>query len=200
MSLNVLVIPEDCHKDQHMLDPIVTALVQTIIPHARVKVCTSPRLRGIAQVTDWGQIADIVDRYRGFIHLFLVIVDRDNVRDREAKLRTLESRAVDAFPQPDRGLLGACAWQEIEVWVLAGLTDLPKAWKWDDLRIESNPKETYFDRHARARHLHESVAGGRKALATEAARNYARIRGRCPEIAHLEARIQGWHEANKTLA
>lgn len=190
MSFNVLVIPEDCHKDQHVLDPIVTEAVRRVVPGARVKVCTDPRLRGVGQATKWDYIGPVVERYRGFVHLFLVIVDRDGDPDRHAKLAHLSHKAAEVFERPDRALVGAEAWQEVEVWVLAGMTDLPKGWSWKAIRSEANPKEVYFGPYAAQRGLTAAVAGGRKALAREAAGRYDRVRTKCEEVAALEERIR----------
>lgn len=190
MSFNVLVIPEDCHKDQHVLSPIITRVVRAVIPKARVKVCTDPRLRGVGQATKWDYIGPVVERYRGFVQLFLVVVDRDGDPDRQAKLAHLGRQADALFGDPTRRLIGAEAWQEVEVWILAGMTDLPRGWSWRSIRADANPKEGYFEPYARQRGLAEAVAGGRKALAREAAGAYERLRQRSPEVAELEERIR----------
>ena len=83
------------------------------------------------------------------------------------------------------------AWQEVEVWVLAG-HDLPKDWTWQDIRQEPNPKETYFEPFAKQRSVLDEPGQGRKTLAREAAENYGRIRSLCREdVASLEAAIGG---------
>lgn len=190
MSFNVLVIPEDCHKDQHVLSPIMTRVVQAVIPNARVKVCTDPRLRGVGQATKWEYIGPVVERYRGFIHLFVVVVDRDGNPDRQAKLDHLREQAAATLGGTEKAFIGAQAWQEVEVWILAAMANLPRDWSWQAIREHPNPKETYFDPYARQRGLAEGVAGGRKALAREAASRYDRLRARSPEVAELEAHIK----------
>lgn len=193
MSFNVLVIPEDCHKDRHSLDPIITRLVREIVPKARVRICPNPRLRGVAQALDWPRhISQIVDSHRGVTDLFLVIVDRDGNPDRRAKLDHLEACAAEALNRSDRLLIGAEAWQEVEVWILAGMSDLPKEPAWWAVRAEVNPKETYFDPYARSRGHRDSPEGGRKALALEAAKHYHRIRQLCPEVRDLEDRVRAY--------
>ena len=88
------------------------------------------------------------------------------------------------------------AWQEIEVWVLAG-HDLPSDWNWQVIRDEVNPKETYFLPFATQRKLLDAPGEGRKTLAEEAARRYDRIRQLCPEdIADLEDRVRSFVEGN----
>ena len=76
------------------------------------------------------------------------------------------------------------------MWALAGL-DLPAEWEWKAVRAEIHPKERYFEPLARERGVHEEPGGGRKTLATEAARRYSRIKRLCPEdIGNLEQRIR----------
>ncbi|MCU0672305.1 MAG: hypothetical protein MUE69_05875, partial [Myxococcota bacterium] len=82
------------------------------------------------------------------------------------------------------------AHQEVEVWVLAGLADLPKIWKWADVRKECHPKETYFEPHAARRGLGSAPFGGRESLAEEAARNLQRVSKLCPDFAALEQRVE----------
>jgi hypothetical protein len=82
------------------------------------------------------------------------------------------------------------AWQEIEVWALAG-HDLPRGWNWQEVRVEPNSKEVYFEPYTRQRGLSLEPGGGRKTLAEQAAQRYARIRQRCPEdVANLENRVR----------
>lgn len=82
------------------------------------------------------------------------------------------------------------AWQEIEVWVLAG-HNLPNNWNWQTIRQEIHPKETYFEPFAKQRNVLDTPGEGRKPLAEEAAKRYERIYQLCPEdIQNLEARIQ----------
>ena len=91
----------------------------------------------------------------------------------------------------DRVFLAEHAWQEIEVWVLAGMQDLPADWRWKDVRAERHPKEPYYDGYARARRVLDSPYEGRAILAQEAARSYQRIRQLCPEdVAALDERIR----------
>jgi len=78
-------------------------------------------------------------------------------------------------------LVGENAWQELEVWILAGMQDLPKKWSWQEVRAERDVKETYFDSYVDRRGLRAAPYGGRRTLAEEAARRYDRIRQLCPE-------------------
>ncbi len=88
-------------------------------------------------------------------------------------------------------MLAENAWQEIEVWVLAG-HDLPPDWSWKEIRNEPNPKEVWFEPYAKARGRFDEPGQGRKTLAREAAARYGRIRLLCPEIGELEDRIRSW--------
>ena len=167
MSLNVLVIPEDFRKDQYVLAPI-------------------------DQATRWDRIAEVIDMYP-MVKVFLLIVDRDGKPGRRNVLTKIENQASERFPA-DRTLLAENAWQEIEVWALAGQDDLPKSWKWQAIRDEEHPKEKYFDEIAESRGLLDEPGEGRTTLGREAASNYAKVRARCNEIAKLEGRLEEWLE------
>ena len=108
-----------------------------------------------------------------------------------AALDQLEQKAAALLPV-GRVLLGENAWQEVEVWVLAG-HDLPGDWNWSDIRADLDAKETFFLPYVRQRGLLEAPGEGRKKLSAEAARRYTRIRQLCPEdIGALEERIRLW--------
>ncbi len=187
--MNVLIIPEDFRKDQYILKPIVEAmLTEAGKPRANVRVCLDPLLGGIGRALDWEEIKQILDRY-SMVQMFLLLVDRDGVEGRRSSLDSIEARARERLPN-SRVLLGENAWQEIEVWVLAG-HQLPGEWKWADIRAEVNPKETYFEPFAAKRGVKDQPGGGRKTLAQEAAANYRRVRQLCPEdIQALEGRVR----------
>ena len=190
--MNVLVIPEDFRKDQYILKPIIEAMLTEVgKPRSKVVVCKDPRLGGISQALNKERIEEIINRYKGMVDLFLLCVDRDGVNGRQTRLRELELQANDLLPE-DRCFLAENAWQEIEVWALAGL-DLPRDWSWQDVRAEPNPKERYFEPIAKTRGLLEGPGEGRKTLGIEAARRYDRIRQLCPEdIQTMENRIKDW--------
>jgi hypothetical protein len=141
--MKVLVIPEDFRKDQYMLLPIIKEMLSRVgKPHANVQVCKDPLLGGVEQAMNWEKLREILDRYRGMVDLFLLCVDRDGQQGRRTALDNLEAKAASVLPSR-RKFIAENAWQEIEVWVLAG-HDLPKNWIWGDIRAELNPKETYF--------------------------------------------------------
>lgn len=186
--MNVLVIPEDFRKDQYVLAPILEAVFAQISrPRTRIRICTDPVLGGVSEALKWGRLKPILERYKGMIDLFLLMVDRDGKVGRRSRLTRLEKMAADAFG--DDTMIAEMAIEEIEVWALGGLT-LPKGWKWQDIRSELNPKETYFLPLAKQRDLLDEPGEGRKSLARESARNYKKVRSRCPELVELEERIQ----------
>lgn len=190
--MNVLVIPEDFRKDQYMLKPIISAMMKKLgNPRAKVKICQDPLLGGVSEALKWERIEEVINQYKGMFNLFLLCVDRDGKEGRKTSLENIEQQAVNILPG-GKLLLAENAWQEIEVWVLAG-HNLPGDWNWQAIRNEINPKETYFLRFAEQKNLLDSSEEGRKTLAEEAARRYERIRQLCPEdIAELENRINSW--------
>lgn len=190
----MLVIPEDFRKDQYVLDPLVRALMEQVgCPRAKVVVCKDPLLGGLSAALDHGRIDEVLERYP-MVDLFLLIVDRDGMAGRHAALAGVEEHAATRLT-PARGFIGECAWQELEVWLLAG-HELPTAWSWTDVRAETNSKEIYYEPFARARGVVDQPGGGRKLLAQEAARRYDRVRRLCPEdVQRLEARVRAFIEA-----
>ena len=186
--MRVLILPEDFTKDQYMLKPIIEAMMKAVgKPNAVVRVCQEPRFHGVDQLLDWEQLQPVIERYRGRVDLFLLCVDRDGKAGRRVALDRLEQLAEETAP--GRVVLAENAWQEIEVWVLAG-HDLPKGWNWKTIRQEEHPKENYYLLFAEKRGVKEAAAEGRKILAQEAAAVYRRLRQRCKEdIQNLETRI-----------
>jgi len=187
MSYRVLVIPEDFRKDQYVLEPIFTKLFESIGRKAKVIVCRDPLLRGVDQATDWDRVQEIIVRYRAMVECFLLVVDRDGKATRRKALDGLEKQAA-AELGPGKRFLAKNAWQELEVWLLAG-HDLPAEWAWKDVRAHENPKEAYYLPFARNRSVASEPAEGRGLLAREAASKYRRIRTLCPELKDLERRL-----------
>ena len=190
--MNVMIIPEDFRKDRYTLEPIIKEMMTAVGKQkAKVVVCTDPLLGGIDQALRWERIKEIIDDYKYKVQLFLLCVDRDGKAERRARIDYLEKQASSVLNQNQR-FLGENAWQEIEVWVLAG-HELPNDWSWEAIRQEVNPKEIYFEPFAEQRGVSNRLGGGRKILAEEAARRYNRIRQLCLEdVANLEERISTW--------
>ncbi len=185
--MKVLVIPEDFRKDQYMLKPIIEVMMLRVGRKAIVRVCQDPLLGGVSEALNWSRIREILDRYP-MIDLFLLCVDRDGMKGRQQQLTRLETQAAKQVRET-QSLLAENAWQEIEVWVLAGLKDLPHDWSWQTVRAERDPKERFFLPMASARNLLGEPGEGRRTLGREAAAQYSRIARLCPEIASLQKRI-----------
>ncbi|ODU00432.1 MAG: hypothetical protein ABS79_03350 [Planctomycetes bacterium SCN 63-9] len=190
--MNVLVIPEDPVRDQYILQPIIEVMMTHLgRPRAKIRICQQPRFRGIGHVLKWDMIKAVIERHRP-IDLFLLCVDRDGDENRQASLRRLEEQANGIIRQ-GQAFFAENAWQELEVWLLAGQQDLPRDWNWKAIRAEGNPKEHYFLPYAGRRNVLDFPGEGRGKLAEEAASRYGRIRRLCREdIANLEDRIKGW--------
>lgn len=188
--MNVLVIPEDFRKDQFILKPIIEAMLQNVgWSRARVRVCQDPLLGGIDQAMKWERIREVLDLYRGMVDVFLLIVDRDGIQGRRDALDNLERNAAN-YLVSGRAFLAENAWQEVEVWVLAGHS-LPNNWQWQEVRRDPHPKEVYFEPFAKSHGLVDEPGQGRKTLARQAAANYRRIRDLCREdVASLEERLE----------
>jgi hypothetical protein len=189
--MRVLIIPEDDRKDRFILQPIIEAMLAHLgKPKARVEVCVKPPLRGVTQATDKRRIREIIEYYP-LVHLFLLCVDRDGKEGRRVALDGLEKDAARHLKK-GRLFLAENAWQEIEVWALAG-HDLPRQWKWEEVRQETDPKEKYFQPFVERCGLQDGPGGGRETLAREAAGRYQRIRNRCKEdVLAPENRIRQW--------
>ncbi len=187
--MNVLVIPEDFRKDQYILKPLIEAMLREVgRPRVRVLVCQDPLLGGIDQALKWERIKDVLDRYRGMVDVFLLVVDRDGNPGRRIALDNIERNAMGCL-SAGRLFLAENAWQEVEVWILAGHA-LPDDWQWQELRQHPNPKEAYFEPFAKSRGVVDGPGQGRKTLAREAAGDYKRIRQLCREdVASLEERL-----------
>ncbi len=191
MSFNVLIIPEDFVVDQYMVKPIVEAMLDELnVKKHRVRVCMDPRFRGVSQAMNWERLEPVVDRYAAMTDLFLLLVDRDGTRGRRAALTGIERLAGEQLGDTAM-FLAENAWQELEVWVLAGMADLPKQWNWQAIRAECDPKEVYYAPYAKKRGLSEAPYAGREQLAKEAARSFDRVRQLCPQdVASLQSRLQ----------
>ncbi|HKH48451.1 MAG TPA: hypothetical protein VKM72_27630 [Thermoanaerobaculia bacterium] len=195
MSFRVLVIPEDFRKDEPLLKPILEKMLEACDRKAKVRICKDPLLGGVREALKWPRIREILDRYRGMVDCFLLIVDRDGLAGRKKSLAAIEKEAAQFLGAEDR-FFAENAWQEVEVWALAGLTDLPRSWSWKSVRDEANAKEVYFERYVREKGLTAEPFGGRLRLGQVAAQNYPRIRKLCVEdVGALESRLKEIEES-----
>ncbi|MDR3555528.1 MAG: hypothetical protein P4L55_12300 [Syntrophobacteraceae bacterium] len=144
----------------------------------------------------WERIKEIIVRYP-MVDLFLLCVDRDGIMTRRNRLDSIENNALELLPDR-KSLIAENAWQEIEVWVLAG-HDLPSSWEWKTIREDLNPKEDYFVPFSKRRRLLDTPGEGRRILAREAAKNYNRIRRLCPEVGHLDNAIRDFLEQRASI-
>ena len=174
--MRVMIIPEDFLKDQHILKPLFSRLLRQIgASSAEIQMCYQPRFRGVDQALELTELEKVVRRFGGMVDIFVLCVDRDGRTGRRQRLNQIEAE-----------FQGRCvffaenAWEEIETWVLAGLT-LPSEWRWADVRAEVDVKERYFEPLAARRGLADSADGGRRVLGEEAARRIPAIRRKCPE-------------------
>ncbi len=189
--MNVLVIPEDFRKDGFILRPILSARFTKLGTPAIVEVLTDPLIGGLDQALKREVLEEIVADNRWKVELFILCVDRDGEEGRRGVLDGLE-RHLNTVLGAARVLAAENAWQELEVWALAG-PKLPPEWRWADIRRERDPKEKYFDPLVAHRRLEGEAGGGRKRLGIESAENYRRLASRCREdIQVLETRIRGW--------
>ena len=172
--MKVLIIPEDFRKDRHILKPLFTQLFRRLVERSvQVDICVDPLLGGVTEALKLERIAEILEANRGMYDLYILCVDRDGVVGRRQRLNDMETEFGPNF-------LAENAWEELETWVLAGL-DLPRSWRWADVRAEIHVKEQYFEPLAALRGVGNSADGGRKALAEEASRRVRAIRRKCPE-------------------
>jgi hypothetical protein len=188
--MNVRIIPEDDENDHFILKPLFEAMFKHLgKPHAQVKV-HHPRVTGWEAVKKWEHIEEILDRFPS-VNLFVLCVDRDGHEQRRGILDRLEEKANHILQPTGRLFLAEHAWQEVEVWALAGIDwRLKPKWTWDAIRRERDSKEHYFEPVVKDRGLTDAPGAGRATLGTEAARNYAKILQNCPEIRNLEDRIR----------
>ena len=144
-------------------------------PRTIIEVCQDPLLGGVEQALKEEQLKLVFQRHP-MIDAFILCVDRDGKLGRRQQLTALESKLSS-----DRQILIADhAWEELETWLLAGLT-LPKEWSWQAIRADVSVKENYFVPLAQQRGLDTAPGDGRKPLGEEAARNISTIRAKCPE-------------------
>lgn len=190
--MRVLLIPEDFRKDQYILKPLFSRLFSDLDKSsAKVRVCQDPLLGGVAEALKSDQIAKIIQQYRGMIDVFILCIDRDGEAGRRQRLDQIE----EEFGDDTFIFLGENAWEEVETWVLAGV-DLPRDWRWADVRAEVQVKEEYFEPLAELRGKSDYPGGGRKELAEEASHKIPAIRRKCVEdfdtlAKRLESHIAG---------
>ncbi|MBI4660196.1 MAG: hypothetical protein HY735_15255 [Verrucomicrobia bacterium] len=180
MSYNVLVIPEDFTKDEHILKPLVERILDDGERKAHVLVCRDPNFQGVDAALDLNTLRSmVIDRYP-MVDLFILLVDRDGKAGREHSADRIEKTLSGEMKPKTRRFLAELARQEVEVFVLAG-HDLPADWSWKDIRMDADVKNTFFKRFVALRGTSKQPHEGRKKLMGEAIANWQRIKSRCPE-------------------
>jgi len=188
--MRVRIIPENAQDDHYILKPLFEAMF-AFLGKLRVRVDIHyPKLKGFGAVSKLAHIAEVFDKFQTTVDLIVLCVDRDGNLHRRKSLDNLEERVRTELAPPPY-FLAVEAWQEIEVWALAGADwkKLKPAWTWKAIRGDRDPKEHYFEPLVHARGLLDSAGRGRKTLGDEAGRNYGKIRQNCPEVRALEERI-----------
>jgi hypothetical protein len=189
MSYNVLVIPEDFTKDEHILKPLAERILQDLgKSNANVLVCRDPNFGGVDQALKIKRLRKVIGRYRMF-DLFILLVDRDGDKGRESAVGQIETMLQGEMAGTPRRFAASVAWQEVEVFILAG-HDLPAGSSWQVIRQDPDVKNTYFQRLVDAKETSALPQQGRKKLMSEAIQNWTRMKSRCPEdIGSLLAKL-----------
>ena len=189
--MNVLIIPEDFRNDQYILKPLFSRLFRTLgKPSVSVRVCQEPLLGGVGEALKSERMREIVERYEGEMDIFILCIDRDGDENRRQRLNHLEAEFGTG-----RAFFAENAWEEVETWVLAGLS-LPSGWRWADVRAEVGVKERYFEKLADERGVANARGGGREPFGKEASRRIDAIRRKCPEDFDSLARRLETHVRN----
>ncbi len=191
--MKVLVIPEDPTHDEHVLKPVVEQLFKDLgRKNTRVTVLSDPHTGGVSQALDKQVVDEVLDRYP-MMDLFLLIVDRDGVVERQGKL----DARIEQATQLGKSMLGCLAIEEVEVWAMAlHRSDLPD--KWENVRNHTDPKETYFDPLVKQKGWLESKGRGRAMAMRALPRNWTSLKGRCPELKTLQDEIAAWLDDERT--
>jgi hypothetical protein len=180
MSYNVMVIPEDFTKDEHILKPLAERILKDFgKPNANVRVCRDPNFGGLGEALKIKRLRKVISRYPTF-DLFILLVDRDGNTGRETAVGQLEAALRGEIAGSGRRFVAGVAWQEVEVFILAG-HDLLPGWNWPEIRADPDVKNTFFHQLAAARNTTGLPHRGRKKLMADAIQNWNRIKSRCPE-------------------
>ncbi|HEY6331170.1 MAG TPA: hypothetical protein VI756_17720 [Blastocatellia bacterium] len=179
MSFDVLVIPEDFTKDEHILKPLVEQILSECGRKATVRVCRNPNFQGVHAALNINALrAKVVARYP-MVDLFVLLVDRDGNEGRKERVARIESTLSAELPGC-HNFVAEVAWQEAEVFILAGQR-LPRDWKWTEIRADADVKNTFFKQLVALRGLGTEPYEGRKKLMAESISNWQRIKSICPE-------------------
>lgn len=180
MSFNVLVIPEDFTKDEHILKPLVGRILEECGRKPTVEVCRDPNFQGVHAALKLDSLRrEVIERYP-MVQLFVMIVDRDGQPGRKQRTDEIEATLSAELQQEAKQFLAEVAWQEVEIFILAGL-EIPRDWRWGEIRADADVKNTFFKRLVDLRQTSKYPHEGRKKLMAESISNWQRIKSRCPE-------------------
>ena len=194
--MRILLVVEDPLLDQHIAKPIVERLVGLAHGQHEVRIMQDPRFRGDTDALDRERISEVLAKWSWRTDVFVLLVDRDCNR-----CGVTEARIIARQEEAQRAgfaLIGQCAIQELEVWLLAAFQDqLGVSWK--DVRAECDPKERFFDGLVEQLGIGSTgPSRGRKELMQSAIGKLKTIRSRCKEVDHLGRRLVRFLE-EKTL-
>jgi len=189
MSFNVLIIPEDFTKDEHILKPFIEEVLREAgRPKAVVRVCRDPNFQGISECLKVERLRNEVVRRYPMVNLFLLIVDADGKAGRADALDHVVSQMKGDLD--GRTFFAEMARQEVEILLLAGHV-LSPGWSWGDIRSDPDVKNTYFRELVKREGTENQPHQGRKVLMRTAMRNWSRIKSRCvEETTGLASRIR----------
>jgi len=180
MSFKVLVIPEDFTKDEHILKPLVERILAECGRTSQILVCRDPNFQGVSAALNIELLrTKVVARYP-MVDLFILFIDRDGNDGRKVRTDHIEITLSGELAGKGRYFLAEVAWQEIEIFILAG-HKLPTAWNWQEIRGDPDVKNTFFRQLVALRGTAKQPHDGRKKLMAEAIGNWQRIKSRCPE-------------------
>lgn len=191
--MKILVIPEDQRLDEHIVKPVIEALVNDIGLSAQVTVLPEPRLRGASHVfSEKGvdgngpPLLETILAENPMVDCFILVIDRDCDRDGHvAKVAAREKRYEK--------LLGCLAVQELEVWMLALYKDeLMKeglVQGWNEVRDECDPKERWAE-PLLERLGSAGPGGGRKRAMRALSGKLKTLMSLCEEVRELREKLE----------
>src|SRR5580704_9990068 len=135
MSYKVLVIPEDFTKDEHILKPLIERILADCGHKATVQVCRDPNFQGVHAALDIHALRTRVLPLYPMVDLFILFIDRDGKPGRKVKTELIES-TLSAELADGRHFLAETAWQEAEIFILAG-HDLAPGCQWREVRADA---------------------------------------------------------------
>lgn len=182
--MKVLIVCEDPTHDRYVVEPVVARLLADLGAKARTEVLADPHLRGVDDLL--AQLPSIIAD-NPMIDLFVVVIDRDG--NRRNNVERLENAVAQLNKDASRGkLVGCCAIEEVEAWLLALHRDaLPTAWP--IVRRDCDVKE----RHALPFLRQRGCGGpgqGRKEAMRELGRGWRGLQQVCDEITALRRQIE----------